>query len=495
MKKIISMLAMTVLTGCTTLTGLDMAETVSQDVAEVVEAKKPPVKQYGLSFVTDATKVPGTPYTDIDLNDDSGTVSINASGPIGPVIQGYVKTIGYGLAWAEGAEKTTPVSLTMSGVSEKAAIRKLAAAAGYVAVFDHNARMVTVASQATYVFHLPRHVMQAESTTWSMNNSGSDSSSSSSGQSQSSTLGGRATFTATGQASNPAPSISAYLTSLAGQDAVVSVSPEAGHVAVRGNGVAIERVRGYLQQLANRAMRQVQIDVAVVDIGIGDESSYGVDWEKALTALSGSVEISLNTAATVNNPALTVTYTGSSISSIINVLRTQNDLKIITQPKIAATNGVPTMIFDGQELPYLGEVTTSTTDTVANQGGTVSYATDGVSLSAIADIISDSEAHLTLVPTIMAIRDWTRFDFGTAQAVAPVRSTKEALISTILRDGKTAVIGGIRYSTDTGNKRLLPFVDVATASDGTHSAREIAILLHARITPEKHQSILFSESL
>jgi len=490
-------------TGCTATTP-GMASKVSTDMSKEVARLTPAKTHFGLERVSDARSVPGAAYADIDLNDDSGSVSINVSGPIGAVVKSYVDAIGYGLAWSEGVSKDKSVSLSMSGVSEKTAIRKLAAGAGYVAVFDHHARLVTMARTATYVFHMPRHVMQAESTTWSMSNSGSSGGggSSSSGSSSSSSgsggLTGRAQFSATGTASNPAPSIRTYLANLAGSSASVTVSPEAGHIAVRGDGVAIERVRGYLQKMADQAMRQVQIDVAVIDIGIGRESSYGIDWSNMLSALNGTLDLALTTAADVASPALAVNFTQGSIASVLNLLRTRNDLKIVTQPRITATNGVPTMIFDGQEIPYLGEITT-TTSTVAGgaptQGGTVSYATDGVSMSVVTDILSDSEAHLTLVPTISAVKSMSTFTVAGSQMVAPTRTTKEALVSTTLRDGMTTVIGGIRYTRDTSNKKLLPGVDIAVARDTGREAREIAILLHARISPEKHQSILFAESL
>lgn len=499
--------ALTLTMGGCTMTSKGMQRKVDADMTHEIAKHTAQPKHYGLAHVKSARDVPGTPYTDIDLNDDSGTVSINISGAIGPTVQGYVKAIGYGLAWTEGAAKEQKVSLNLSGVSEKSAIRKLAAAAGYVAIFDHNARLVTIARTATYVFRLPRHVMQSESAKWSMNNGGGGSGSSSTGSSGGSMsgsmggssggsgMGGRANFSAEGSSSNPAASITEYLTKLAGDAATVNVSPEAGHIAVRGGGVAIERVRGYLQKLANRAQRQVLIDVAVIDIGIGRESSMGIDWSRTLNALNGDLGIALTAAGDVATPAMAVSYTSASVASIINLLRSKNDLKIITQPKITATNGVPTMIFDGREIPYIGEITTTATDTVTTQGAEVSYATDGVSLAAVTDILSDSEAHLTLVPTISSIQELVTFSVGAATAVAPRRTTKEALISTVLRDGQTAVIGGIRYTTDNKDTKLLPLVDAPVARNTNRASREIAFLLSARISPEKHQPILFSESL
>lgn len=486
--------------GCTsTLDG--MQRKVDRDMADETAQRTAKPGGYGLSRVPTAKEVPGTGYADIDLNDDSGTVTLNASGPVGPVIQGYVKALGYGLSWADGALKTQPVSLNLTNVSEKAAIRKLAAAAGLVAVFDHNSRVVTIAKTATYVFRLPRHVMQAESAKWTMTNGGGSSGGGSGGaqsggsQGSGSGLGGRTSFSAEGTSANPAATIADYLRSLAGRNAEVSLSAEAGHIAVRGDGVAIERVRGYLQKLANRAMRQVLVEVTVIDLGIGRESSYGIDWARTLSAIDGTMGLNMMTSGDVANPAMSVAYTSASIDAILNVLRTKNDLKIITQPKVTATNGVPTMIFDGREIPYVGSVTTTSTDTTTTQGAEVSYATDGVSLAAVTDILSDAEAHLTLVPTINSIQEMTVFTVGAAQAVAPRRSTKEALISTVLRDGQTAVISGIRYTTSNTTSKLLPVVDAPIGRDASRSAREIAFLIHAKISPEKHQQILFSESL
>ncbi len=486
-----------------------MKAAVNADMATEIAAVKAeqPQSAYGLKRVARESLVPGAAYTVSSVGDDEdrGTTTLRANGALSSIVAGLAKSANFSLSWTDEVDRNKPVSLSVSNVSEIAAIRKAAAAAGYVAAFDRESRTVTIAKQAVYTFKLPIQVMQQLDTTFSVG--GNPLSTGGSGGGAGGAAGGgggsslQASFNVNGKVSSNGTSWVEYLSDLAGSNASVSASIEAGYVSVRGNGVALERVRSFLQKFSDNAMRRIEIQASVIDIKLGDEFQYGVDWNKLLNTsargLSGAFNVGVaGGAATVANPSLSIAYTSATVASIINLLQTKTNVKVVTQPSITTMNRTPAVIFDGVQLPYLGEISTVSQQTSTETSGAVSFVVDGVTLSILPEIMSDTEAQITILPVISSVREFKSFSFGgTNQLVAPVQLSKQALMTAISENGKTVIMGGIRYNSDSATSTLIPATGVPLGMNNNTEAREVAILLRANVVPGKRQNILFAESI
>lgn len=497
------------LSGCSSTAKLDtMKSTVSSEMSAsiaAVAAQDAPTG-FGLKRVDKSSDIPGSAYVVANIGDDEdrGTVSLQANGALSSIVSGLAKTADMNLAWADGVDRNRAVSVAVSGVSETAAIRKAAAAAGYVAVVDRAARTVTIASQAVYTFKLPVQVMQQLDTTFSVGgNPLSTGGGGSGGPSMPGGGGGalQASFSVNGRVATNGRTWVDYLRDLAGTHSSVTASVETGYVSVRGNGVALERMRSFLQKFTDTAMRRVEIQASVIDISLNDEFQYGVDWSRLLAngvgGLGGAVNVALSGGATtVANPGMAVTYTGANVSSIINFLKTKTDVRVITQPSITAMNRTPAVIFDGVQIPYLGAITSTAQQTSTSTSASASFVVDGVNLSIMPEILSDTEAQITILPVVSGVREFKTFDIGLgAQIVAPVQLSKQALMTAIAENGKTVVLGGIRYSNDNATSKNLPGANIPLGKNNSTTAREVAILLRTHVIPGKRHNILFSESI
>lgn len=501
-----------VLSGCASTTKVDqMKSTVSSEmVASIAAVKSQDAPTgFGLKHVARSSDIPGEAYAIANIGDDEdrGTVNIQSNGPLSSIVSGLATAASYNLAWTDDVERNKVVSLAVSGVSEISAIRKAATAAGYVAVIDRDARMVTIAKSAVYTFKLPVQVMQQLDTTFSVG--GNPLSTGGGGAPGGATGGGasggggalQASFNVNGRVATNGRTWVDYLRDMAGANASVSASIETGYVTVRGNGVALERLRSFLQKFTDTAMRRVEIQVSVIDISLNDEFQYGVDWTRLLAggygALGGAINVALKGGATaIVNPTLSVAYTGANASSIINFLKTKTDVKVITQPSITAMNRTPAVIFDGVQIPYLGAITSTAQQTSTSTSATASFVVDGVNLSILPEIISDTEAQITILPVVSGVRDFKTFDIGLgAQIVAPVQLSKQALMTAIAENGKTVVLGGIRYASDNVVSKNIPGANLPVGQNNSGTAREVAILLRTNVIPSKRNGILFAESI
>ncbi|MDP2835171.1 MAG: hypothetical protein Q8Q28_18085 [Pseudomonadota bacterium] len=473
----------------------EAARATATAIAEIKTGDRRGDHQAGLVEVESIAQVPDIQATDLDPA--AGNVHVDMAGKVADVLASLADRYGYALAFASDVDRARVVGIKLSRVSPEYALRRAALAAGLVAVIDAQTRSVTVADQAVYTFRVPPHVMQKLKAEYAVGgnpvSAGSGSSGGGSmGQAVGAVGGIEAKFKVTGESGNNAQALALFITQLAGANASVNVASDAGLVMVRGPGPALERVRDFLNRYTQVAMRRVEIQAAVVEITLTDEFAYGIDWSKVFGsgALKGTT-LAISGAASVTNPAFTLSYAGASISSALNLLKDKTHLRVISQPSITAMNRTPATIFNGEQIPYVGSITppVTTGTTVTNGSSTLSFAVDGLPLSVIPDILSDQQVDITLVPVISTVKELIQFDVGGGMKLSgPRQSSKQSLMQALVENGKTVVLGGIRQNSSNDSDKL-------TSGDRKSSATEIAILLQANIIPARRQDTLFTEAL
>lgn len=507
------------LSACAPQASLQRAKATAQAEAllkEALEARKPEQ-----SIVTEAKESP-IRVRALLPSAETGDVSVSAAGvPLGNLLTSLSRDHGYSVLFVEGINSARPVTIELRDLSAEAALRRIALAAGYVAVIDRHARTVTIADTASYTFRLPLHVMQRLQASFSVGGNPIASPTSqptptTSVGSISSGLTGTATattnstlqanFTVSGRYQTDSQGLATFLQQLAGRGADVQVMQELGLITVRSNAASLARIGGFLNRFSANAMRRVEIEASIVEVTLTDEFQYGIRWDRVLTGKNtGAIRLGDNTLTT-RPGALDLTVSTGNITSILEALQTYTNVKVISQPKVMAMNNTPSVIFDGQQLPYLGSVSTTIIPGAGGSStttaGAASYAVDGVTLSIQPDIMSDSEVQLTIVPVLSRVQEFQTFDLGNTRITAPVQRSNQSLMQVVAESGKTLILGGIRSNSDTTQRRGIPGVvdtpAVGAALSGrsaTNSAREVVIMLRARVIAGGTYDALFSESI
>ena len=461
---------------------------------------------------------------------ESGDVSVAASGvPFGALLTNLARDHQYSVLFMEGVQVNRLVTVNLRDLSAEAAMRRLALAAGFALVVDRTGRTVTVTDVASYTFRLPLHVMQRLVAQYSVGGSptvqGGGSAASISGgaggvgggaqpgaaQGASSAASGlQAQFTVTGRFQTDAAGLAQFLRELAGANAEVQVMHEMGFITVRSNGAALARVSQFLNRFSAVAMRRVDIEASIVEVTLTDEFRYGIDWTRVLSgSTSGSVSLLGTSAITTPafSPAVSANVTRGSISVVLRALQQYTNVRVISQPRVLAMNNTPSVIFDGQQLPYVPTVASTI---VAGAGGgttttsaAAAFAVDGVTLSLQPDILSDNEVQLTIVPVLNRVQEFQTFEVGTGSRVtAPVQRTNQSLMQVVALSGNTLILGGIRSSVGDETRAGVPgLVDIPVAGDVLNRrnqrtvAREVVLLLRATVIPGGAYDALFSEAL
>lgn len=438
----------------------------------------------------------------VDVMDDRKAVNIDVSNAhIMPMIDSLAKRMGYGSSALSSIDVNKRVTARFRAATVEQAIRQLAWHSGYVAVINHADKTVTLANEATMVFRVPSaDLKKMLNTNFKFGGNPIGGGGGSGGEGGGNFAPVSSDFTVQGNFENNPEGFKVFIEELAGANAQVKVLLEAGLISVRSNGQALKRVHDFLSSYAYDARRQVEISAKVIEVGLGNEFRYGIQWDKVADA--GRKTLGINNLAMLGastNPS-TLTIRGASTTSIVQALETLTDVEVTSTPQMIISNNSSGVIFEGMQKPYIPSVTSTTTDGVTTRSGTGAYASDGIQMAVHAQILDDTNAVLTVVPSTVALGELRRFLDDQVQMYE--QSIRNGGQRVAIRSGETIVISGNRHTRANNTKRGLPGVvnvpvaGVALGGVGQESsARQTVIIMTARILRPDAMDIVFSESI
>jgi len=254
---------------------------------------------------------------------------------------------------------------------------------------------------------------------------------------------------------------------------------------------------------------QVLIEAKIVELDVNYERELGIQWGTLYSAgpatgnptglnfphtasVGGVVDnISLAPARGISNPVVNLPAAvddtaggaiGFSLASItksfqldaqLSALEKRNHARVLSSPRVATLNNQEARINQGQEVPY---------QTTSDEGTKTEFKEAVLQLSVTPQITFDRSIIMNiLVTNDTPIRDPT---------VGFIIGTKEAKTSVLVKDGDTAVIGGIYTNNDSTTAGGIPWLmDIPVAGylfkkEGDANKRtELIIFITPRIIP------------
>ena len=224
-----------------------------------------------------------------------------------------------------------------------------------------------------------------------------------------------------------------------------------------------EDIAAYLILVNHRITQQVEIEARLVEVSLNDDRKLGVDWELAVVSLGGGNSLISAAPLEVSDVGGQVTPAGTfsatlglgQATAVIHALSQQGEVKTVAQPRLRALNNQTAFIKIGQDQPFfrLQQATTFQqpgTTTPFNQTQeqfSVSTITIGTILAVTPQIDAGGGITLDVLPAITRLQAVVTSPDG--RQTAPVTEVKQASTIVRLRDGETAVIGGL-ISEQTG---------------------------------------------
>jgi len=258
------------------------------------------------------------------------------------------------------------------------------------------------------------------------------------------------------------------------------VNPEAGMITVTGTAQQIDRVSVYINELTRQLKSQVLIDVQILSVTFDDSYSTGVDWNQLYSfqnmaiasasmlqtnvssissaGIGGDLSISDITPASGSDPkhsGAIITRGSVQINNIIKFLKTQGDVKSISNPKILTLNNQPALISVGNELFY--KISSTSIMQGVGGGGTqqsgesIDSVFAGILLDITPEIAEDGSITLKINPSISDTLNTVSRDGDGSRNIPPDLSRKQISSVVTLQDGQHVILGGL-ISSKTGTK-------------------------------------------
>lgn len=282
------------------------------------------------------------------------------------------------------------------------------------------------------------------------------------------------------------------LKQLVSESGTFTVNSLAGTVYVRDRHRNIEAIAEYLDCVTRSVVRQVDLEVEIYEVALSDTFQLGVNWQKisddldtTFSTIPETLGISSTGGLIVQNPlfggtaaatGIEISHQRGSITAVLDALKLQGDLKLVSKPRLRTLNNQPAVVRVGQDLPvFITKTTQSTGDNpVLSTDETIQTVTVGTILSITPQVSADGLVTLDITPAVSRlVRTETS---ATGNTNAPVIDIRQASSIVRVRDGATIIMGGLVQDSSTSTRRKVPLLGdlpiLGKAFSGTHRTKE-----------------------
>lgn len=290
----------------------------------------------------------------------------------------------------------------------------------------------------------------------------------------------------------PAPPPRA-VASVAGRNASfvgdVTIVPDAGtnSLMVRATQRDFELIEAAVQQLDVRPL-QVLIEVLIAEVRKDRGFSFGVASELPPTSVgSGNTTIEgTTTGIGLGDFALRVMNLGGvDMNATLRAAAARGDVTISSRPIVLAANNELAEMLVGSQRPFV-QVSRSLPTDAPQRDQVIQFKDVGTRLSVRPTISSDGYVMLEVVQEVNAVTSETAFD-------APVISTRSVRTRLLVKNGQTAVLGGLADHQRDSNREGVPILSAIPLLGGLFgraSRRSLETELFLFLTP----TVLFTDA-
>lgn len=253
----------------------------------------------------------------------------------------------------------------------------------------------------------------------------------------------------------------------------VVINEEAGVITIFATGAEHRAVKNYLDQVMDRAEKQVLIEATVVEVELSDQYQAGIDWSTLVKSDDGSGVLSQNlvTTSLAADSALSFNFTGigGDWDLGLRMLQQFGKTKVLSSPKIMAVNNQTALLKVVNNEVYFTievnrEAATSTSAGVTTYETEVHTVPVGFMMSVTPFVSEGDDVSLNIRPTISRIVGYVNDpspDLARESIISQIPVIQEREMASVLKlkNMQTAVIGGLIEDSNTNDKNAVPWVN------------------------------------
>lgn len=378
------------------------------------------------------------------------------------------------------------------------AMQALLEANGYYFVQD--GALLRVRNQQTRLFQIDYiHVTRAGqgSNAVQISSGGGGGSSGAGGASGAAASGGGgnegSTMTVTNTATiNFWSDLSEQLKTMVSSTGSFTVNSLSGTVLIRDSHRNVETIAEYIQRVTTNVVRQIDLEVEIYEIALNNSFQLGINWQhvsdsldSTFTTIPGTLGLGDTGGLIVQTPVygpppsapgIRIAHQRGSLSAVLDALKQQGNLKVVSKPRLRTLNNQPAVVRVGQDIPvFLRQVTQSPgTPPVITETETIQTITVGTVLSITPQIASNGLITLDITPAVSRLVRIESSASGNTNA--PVIDIRQASSIVRVRDGATIIMGGLVQDSASTTHRKVPILGdipiLGKAFSGTYESSE-----------------------
>ena len=258
----------------------------------------------------------------------------------------------------------------------------------------------------------------------------------------------------------------------------ITALPQRGLLVVEDKPFFLNRVARLLKEI-DRKPKQILIEAKILEIGLRDGESFGLDWAKIFSYDGGEGSFGIRGLSDPGSPGLFFDLVTPNIEVFLDSLRARDRLRTLSTPKLLALEDSEAEAVIGDRLGY--NVTT-TIDNVTTTS--VEYLESGVILKVKPSVDGQGRILMDIHPEVST---GTVSDDG-----IPNQTTTEVTTTMLVNSGQTVFIGGlIKRSTEETREGMpvlgdLPVIGMAFSNRAINSVNtELVVLVTPYIVDEQ----------
>ena len=250
------------------------------------------------------------------------------------------------------------------------------------------------------------------------------------------------------------------------EEGQLRINRNAGVIYMQDSPRRITAMVHFLDSLTESLHRQVFIEARIMEVVLDDNSTYGIDWTEfnvqftsSWGALPDVFELAFNNNGSIQKGS------ESRFQAVLDFLRTQGDVKVLSNPHLSVMNRQSALLTVGYQFPYadIDGVDRDLETGVVTFGTSIKRSILGLQLGLTAQISSDGMVTFHIVPTITRIEREVDVEIPTAgiasQSISnPVIDLQEFATTVRVREGNSFVLAGLINKIRTVSEEGLPFL-------------------------------------
>jgi len=220
----------------------------------------------------------------------------------------------------------------------------------------------------------------------------------------------------------------------------VTTLPDRRLLVVEDTPHFLRKIESLLKEL-DREPRQILIEARILEIGLKDTESYGLDWSKLFGA--DDVRVGVQGLSTPGSSGMFFELFKPELEILLDTLRTRDRLRTLATPKLLALEDQEAEAIIGDRLGYNVTTTVDNVTTTSTE-----FLESGVILRVKPSVDEQGRILLEIHPEVST--------GSVSQDGVPNQTTTEVTTSMLVDSGQTVFIGGLIRQTAEQTREGVP---------------------------------------